>query len=883
MKGPLCLVVALLSASSLVNARDLRHEIPAEVPDVHLGAGFATACSVRMTGDLPRPQPLILQPGTDQFRYPATDNGLLQLNAGETLELACQQGFALFPGKNTITVSCVLNDQFNYDSQMYPFRDFACTENWLSTARRTAQRCFNGATIVQIGFQLGGRFPSFLEVCHDEVTFDNHYVVHEFIPANAGFQTGVPRPGWYQGDFYPGINVNGLYTVNTQRATIATILNSQARADELVQGTVNDIFMARGHIAARSDFIYGTQQNGTFWFLNASPQWQTFNAGNWERIEASVKRFVASRNIRVRVYGGTYGVQTQADGNGDHRQIFLDFNANGRTRLRAPMVYYKILHNEAQNSGIVLIGVNNVHISLEEIRRDYIFCTDVSSRIGWINWERENLLLGYSYACEVNEFNRVTGHLPNLNVASLLIFPIQSRRSQDTMSLSLKILAAVYLLSCVAGSFTVLARTAPSEAEVVPFAVSCSVNFTALPGPEQPLILIPKTEKFYYPVDETRKIEFTKGQSVELVCRDGFKVFPTIREITVECDSGDQFLYGGTPYTFSDLSCTNYWLSSARVTQQRCFNDSVVVQVGFNLASSNRWVNVFDVCYDEKLYHTHYVLHKMTRANGGYQSGNPRPGWFQGDFYQEVNINTLYTVNKQRETLAIILGSQARADELVQTTANGIYMARGHIAARADFVYGTEQNATFWFLNAAPQWQNFNGVNWERVESSIRDFAGGRDLELTVYSGTYGVQKLADGNGDYREVMLDFDANEGRQRVPAPALYYKILHDERNNAGIAIIGVNNVHIPIEIVLRDYVVCDDIGDKVEWIDWQRKNLTIGYCYACEVNQFNAAIGKPHPQLNVERLLTGGAAQTVALSLGALLAALLMLHGGLFASR
>uniref|UniRef100_A0AAG5DMC1 DNA/RNA non-specific endonuclease/pyrophosphatase/phosphodiesterase domain-containing protein n=1 Tax=Anopheles atroparvus TaxID=41427 RepID=A0AAG5DMC1_ANOAO len=417
MRWLVCLVT-LCALNSLALARDIRQDIPVELPEF---GNYATACSVRTTGDMPRPQPLVLIPGTDQFRYPATDNGLLQLNAGETLELACQEGFGLFPGKSSITVTCVLNDQFNYDSRMFAFRDFACTANWLSSARRTGQRCFNGASIVEIGFQVGQRFPKIMDVCHDEVTFDNHYIVHEFTPANAGFQQGVPRPGWFQGDFYPGININGLYTVNTQRATIATILNSQARADALVHGTDNGIFMARGHIAARADFIYGTQQNATFWFLNAAPQWQNFNAGNWERIEAAAKTFVASRNIRVRVYGGTYGVQTQADGNGDHREIFLDFNANGRTRVRAPKIYYKILHNEAQNSGIVLIGVNNVHISLEEIRRDYIFCTDVSSRIGWINWERENLALGYSYACEVNEFNRVTGHLPQLNVASLLI------------------------------------------------------------------------------------------------------------------------------------------------------------------------------------------------------------------------------------------------------------------------------------------------------------------------------------------------------------------------------------------------------------------------------------------------------------------------------
>uniref|UniRef100_A0A6E8W4K9 DNA/RNA non-specific endonuclease domain-containing protein n=1 Tax=Anopheles coluzzii TaxID=1518534 RepID=A0A6E8W4K9_ANOCL len=381
----------------------------------------------------------------------------------------------------------------------------------------------------------------------------------------------------------------------------------------------------------------------------------------------------------------------------------------------------------------------------------------------------------------------------------------------------------------------------------------CTVPFADLPYPEQPLILIPGTEKYWYPLDETREILVPTGAPIELACQQGFRLFPTQRSITIQCVTNSTFSFGGSPYPMKSLACTSYWLSSAKTTQARCHNESVIVKVGFELADA-RWVNVFDVCYDEQLYHTHFVRHHMNRANGGYQSGNPRPGWYQGAYYTGVNINTLYTVNRQRETIATILNSQARADVLVQNTTNGIYMARGHIAARADFVYGTEQNATFWFLNAAPQWQNFNGVNWERVESSVRDFVGKRDLELTVYSGTYGVQKLADGNGDYREIWLDFDPVEGRRRAPAPMLYYKILHDEASNAGIALVGVNNVHVPVELILREYVLCKDIGDEVEWIDWERKNLTIGYCYACEVNAFNDAIGRPHPQLNVAKLLT-----------------------------
>ncbi|KFB47173.1 AGAP011048-PA-like protein [Anopheles sinensis] len=434
------------------------------------------------------------------------------------------------------------------------------------------------------------------------------------------------------------------------------------------------------------------------------------------------------------------------------------------------------------------------------------------------------------------------------------------------MGVKLLALGCLLVLGCL---HSALARDVAQSHDFEFPGAYCMVPFNALPYPEQPLILIPGTEKFWYPADETRVVHFPPNASVELACLDGFWLFPETNIITVKCDADTQFWYDGKQYEMAVLACNSRWLSSARNTQERCLQGAgEIVQIGFPL-STDRWVNVFDVCYEEKLYHTHFVRHRMTRANGGYQSGNPRPAWYQGPYYTEVDINNLYTVNRQRETIAIILGSQDRADELVQSTNNGIYMARGHIAARADFIYGTEQNATFWFLNAAPQWQNFNGVNWERVESSIRDFVGSRDLELTVYSGTYGVQKLADGNGDYQEIWLDYGPTEGTRRAPAPMLYYKILHDERNNAGIAIVGVNNVHVPLDIILKEYVLCRDIGDEVDWIDWQRKNLTIGYCYACEVNEFNAAIGKPHPQLDVARLLTSGAGERLVVSFGALL--------------
>lgn len=46
-----------------------------------------------------------------------------------------------------------------------------------------------------------------------------------------------------------------------------------------------DFYLTRGHLAARSDFIYRPMQRASYNFLNVAPQWLTFNGGNWAILE----------------------------------------------------------------------------------------------------------------------------------------------------------------------------------------------------------------------------------------------------------------------------------------------------------------------------------------------------------------------------------------------------------------------------------------------------------------------------------------------------------------------------------------------------------------------------------------------------------------------
>lgn len=121
----------------------------------------------------------------------------------------------------------------------------------------------------------------------------------------------------------------------------------------------------------------------------------------------------ADRNITLEVYTGTHGV-IKLNGS----EIYLDAD---NAKVPVPKIFYKMLIDHAKDSGVVIVGVNNPHASLEEILDDYIVCVDVSDEIKYIKWRPKDIRRGYSYACEVNDFLENVPHLVNITVESLLV------------------------------------------------------------------------------------------------------------------------------------------------------------------------------------------------------------------------------------------------------------------------------------------------------------------------------------------------------------------------------------------------------------------------------------------------------------------------------
>lgn len=204
------------------------------------------------------------------------------------------------------------------------------------------------------------------------------------------------------------------------------------------------------------------------------------------------------------------------------------------------------------------------------------------------------------------------------------------------------------------------------------------------------------------------------------------------------------------------------------------------------------------------------------------QKNFPRPAFKKDDVFTTVPADAAYS----RANQALVLGDRADPDR---------YLARGHLAPRADYVFGAQQTATFHYANAAPQWQRFNAGNWAALESAVRKLAAGRPAGLTVYTGTHGVYRAAG-----RPVYLSKD-RAGRPAIPVPLLFWKVVHDEAAGSAVAFVGLND---PDGAGARGnpaQKACGgtDVCDRVRWVAF-KPDADSGPMYCCAVDDLRKTI-------------------------------------------
>lgn len=318
-----------------------------------------------------------------------------------------------------------------------------------------------------------------------------------------------------------------------------------------------------------------------------------------------------------------------------------------------------------------------------------------------------------------------------------------------------------------------------------------------------------------------------------------------VARASATCRGGKLFSINDEIVAFTEITCTVYPWHTARYTGNTCGTRYKEIEIGFDV--EDRFLLHMLICFDEDNQNTLYSQFNLTKAIGGFQFGFPRPRFLQRNFYR-VPVNWLYTRFQQRITINRLLGLNENDPKYIHAS-NQYFLIRGHLTAKADFVFGAAHRLTFWFMNAAPQWQNFNGGNWNSLEQNIRRYASDNERDLIIYTGTYGVATLPHAiTGDAIGLYLYVNHNNNRG-LPVPAIFWKFVYEPISQAGIVFIGINNPYQENKIEL-----CRDVSDQLTWLTWKKNKLSLGYTYACSVDEFKKIVDFFPDYYDVSSLLT-----------------------------
>ena len=126
------------------------------------------------------------------------------------------------------------------------------------------------------------------------------------------------------------------------------------------------------------------------------------------------------------------------------------------------------------------------------------------------------------------------------------------------------------------------------------------------------------------------------------------------------------------------------------------------------------------------------------------------------------------------------------------------------------------------------------------LESGVRSTALARQVDLTIYTGTFGVMTLADINGVQQEIYLAFDANNNGL-LPAPKYFWKLIHEPISNTATAVIGVNSPY--LDPVTPEDIICPDVCDQIPWVNSAisaPQNIAKGYTFCCTAAELHKAV-------------------------------------------
>lgn len=359
----------------------------------------------------------------------------------------------------------------------------------------------------------------------------------------------------------------------------------------------------------------------------------------------------------------------------------------------------------------------------------------------------------------------------------------------------------------------------------------CSVNIRDQIAVKDPVFLRESNGVYNLWSPDGPALIWSPGEQTQIVCSGSGNSITITGSISspITCSSGNSFLLDGTTQNSLNLQCENTITGQNEQTTNTCWQDTAIMQrIGFNTNSlAIGFVTYIDVCYSMASGSVRYTRHIIPgRAIDYAVIESSRPAFKSAGTPGHISPASSYTQANQLIRLTDLLGSQAQAAKFIYTNS---YLARGHLAPDADGIFRSWQFSTYFYLNAAPQFQATNAGNWLRVENAARAKASSSQVDLIIFTGNEGILTLPHVDG--REIPISLESGG----IEVPKWFWKIINNPVTNQGIALITLNNPFATTSVSL-----CSDVCGSYGWENTNYADYSKGYTYCCTVQTLMAAV-------------------------------------------
>ncbi|KAG8237895.1 hypothetical protein J437_LFUL017043, partial [Ladona fulva] len=356
-----------------------------------------------------RYQPVIAS-RTRGLLYPV-NSWSIEVQKGETVDIVCPGFNNVLNGTQLPYLSATCQEDGTLPQP--PGLSLNCKQSIRNIVSETSKKCGSrgDSKVFQIGWSLPHQgISSLMEVCVNVGSFSTEYSKHILF---GSMYNGTDVIWKRRHMFIPPFPYRKAY--REQNQTLAALLGSTTLANAYMYGWGRESFLSKGHLCPSADFNIQTWRDATFHYINAVPQWQAFNGGNWKDLEDSVK--IKSRTPTPRdlvIYTGAHEVLKLPDVNKNPTRIFLLNATQNSNSLAVPEKMWKIVLDEQKKEGVAFVLLNIPFNPKYPIPDPTPLCPDVCDEITWVQWtDRKNGTKGKIYCCTVDSFVK---NIPNLPI-----------------------------------------------------------------------------------------------------------------------------------------------------------------------------------------------------------------------------------------------------------------------------------------------------------------------------------------------------------------------------------------------------------------------------------------------------------------------------------